>query len=680
VINFIKNIPLKGTNIKKTIARRNKMNIKLIALTLLTTFTFLLLTTPQQVIGNERTEKIVLFRDAVDKQVIETSGGTIIEEYKNIAAVKVYINEEKILSLKSNSEILLIEDEQRVEKSGQIVEWGVTAIQSQKAWNNHYTGKNVKIAIMDSGISPHEDLKIAGGKSFVSYTTSYKDDSGHGTHVAGIVGAQNNGLGIVGVAPNAKLYALKVLDKNGQGYLSDMISAIDWAISNKMDILNLSLGSLEPSYVLEKAMTKAYQSGMLIVAAGGNDGTSAGNGDNVAYPAKYPAVIAVSAVDQNNVRGSFSATGNAIEYSAPGVQIVSTHLNNKYVSYSGTSMATAFVTGSLALLKEMYPDLSPSAIREQLKRNALDLGAPGKDPWYGLGLVQTPLTPERLSGKDRFEVAANISRKGWASADTVFISNYNAFADALSAAPLAFKYNSPILLTHAASLNPVTKQEIIRLKAKNIVLVGGKGSLNDSLTKELRGLGKNVRRIDGQNRFEVSRNIALELGNYQTAIVANGLNYPDALAIAPFASKNGFPILLTHPEAASSETLEVIQKKNVQNTIIVGGEASVSRNVSYRMPKPIRIGGKDRYEVALNIFNKYFADTDKLYFATGTTFADALTGSVLITKENATILLTGKDTLPGSVSGALAKRNIQTYIILGGTGSIGSKVLSLLSK
>ncbi|WHX40268.1 S8 family serine peptidase [Mesobacillus sp. AQ2] len=656
------------------------MKIKLISLTFLTTFTLFLLVTPQQALGKETTEKIVLFRDAVNRHLIESYEGVIIEEYKNIPAVKININEAKILSLQSNSQILLIEDEQRVEKSGQMVEWGVKAIQTQKAWNSHYTGKNVKVAIMDSGISPHEDLKIAGGKSFVSYTASYKDDSGHGTHVAGIVGAQNNGLGIVGVAPDARVYALKVLDRNGQGYLSDMIAAIDWAITNNMDVLNLSLGSMEPSYVLERALNKAYKSGMLIVAAGGNEGTSTGNGDNVAYPAKYPAVIAVSAVDQNKVRGSFSATGNAIEFSAPGVGIVSTHLDNKYVSYSGTSMATAFVTGSLALLKEMYPDLSASALREKLGRNALDLGASGKDSWYGLGLVQTPLTPERLSGKDRFEVSANISQKGWDSADTVFISNYNAFADALSAAPLAYKYNSPILLTQAGSLNPVTKQEITRLKAKNIVLIGGSGSLNDSIAKELRGMGKNVRRIGGQNRFEVSKNIALELGTYQTAIVANGLNYPDALAIAPFAAKNGFPILLTRPEAASRETLEVIQKKNVQNTIIVGGEASVSRNVSYKLPKPVRIGGKDRYEVALNIFNKYFADTGKLYFATGTTFADALTGSVLITKENATILLTGKDTLPGSVSDTLAKRKIQTYIILGGTGSVGSNVLSSLSK
>lgn len=657
------------------------MKIKLFLLAiLLTTFAFFLLASPLQAMEIERIKKIVLFSEAVDKHIIESYGGTIIEEYKNFPAVKIYINEENVHSLKSNSEILLIEDEQKVEKSGQIIDWGVTSIQSQKAWDNHYTGRNVKVGIMDSGISPHEDLKVAGGKSFVSYTTSFKDDSGHGTHIAGIIGAQNNAMGIVGVAPDAQLYALKVLNRNGQGYLSDMISAIDWAISNHMDILNLSLGSMEPSFVLEKAINKAYQSGMLIVAAGGNDGTSAGNGDNVAYPAKYPAVIAVSAVDQNNVRGSFSATGNTIEFAAPGVDIVSTHLNNTYASYSGTSMATAFVTGSLALLKEMYPDLSAFELREQLKKNALDLGSPGKDPWYGLGVVQTPLTPERLSGRDRFEVAVNISKKGWVSADTVFISNYNAFADALSAAPLAYKYNSPILLTQAASLNPATKQEIIRLKAKSIVLVGGKGSLNDSVTKELRDMGKNVRRIGGQNRFEVSKNIALELGNYQTAIVANGLNYPDALAIAPFAAKNGFPILLTRPEAASKETIEVIQKKNVQNTIIVGGEASVSRNVSRSLPKPIRIGGKDRYEVALNIFNKYFAGTEKLYFATGTTFADALTGSVLITKENATILLTGKDALPDSVSAALTKRHIQTYILLGGPGSVGNGVLLSLTK
>lgn len=627
-----------------------------------------------------KVQKIVLFKKEIDLELIEKTNSYIIEDYKNLPAAKVEIPLNQIQRFISTPTVLSIENEQIVEAVGQVVDWGTSTVQSARAWQANYTGKNVKIAILDSGIAPHPDLKLAGGESFVPYTNSYTDDNGHGTHVAGIVAALNNDIGTVGVAPDAQLYAVKVLDSNGNGYLTYMIAAIDWAITNKMDIINLSLGSLDPSPILEYSINKAYNSGSLIVAAGGNEGNPEGTGDNVAYPAKYNSVIAVSAIDQQKNRGSFSATGNAIEYSAPGVAILSTHLNNGFAKLSGTSMSTGFVTGNLALLKEMYPTMSNNELREQLRKTAIDLGTPGRDPWFGFGLVQSPQSPERIAGKDRFEVAVNISRKGWQSSNTVFISNNNAFADALSAAPLAFKKDSPLLLTGSSSIHPLTREEIVRLGAREIILVGGRGSISESIEVELRNMGISVRRIDGKNRFEVSRNIAFELGNFQTAVIANGLNFPDALAIAPYASRNGFPILLTAPNYLPNETINVLQNKLPLNTIVVGGEASVSNNVFMQLPAATRIGGKDRYEVASNIFNQFFSNTNKIYYATGSTFADALTGSVLISKENTSLLLTQKEKLPESVLSILAARKFDKHIILGGVGSVGNGVITVLSK
>jgi minor extracellular protease Epr len=628
----------------------------------------------------QKVEKLILFKDYVDKTLIKHLNGTILEEYKNIPAIRISIPEENLYRLSQDISIKSIESEQHIKVDGQIQDWGVSSIQAPNAWHSNYTGKNVKVAVIDSGIFPHNDLTIAGGKSFVSYTNSYNDDNGHGTHIAGVIAAKNNDIGVVGVAPDSKLFAVKVLNNKGVGLLSDVLSGIDWAITNKMDIINLSLGSMDHSSILQETINRASNSGILVVAAAGNDGNSNGIGDNVSYPARYDSVIAVAATDSQNKRASFSSTGGAVDFASPGVNILSTFLNNQYVTYSGTSMAAPFVTGDLALLKEMYPTMPNKDLVEQLKKRAVDLGTRGWDPLYGNGLIQATKSPERITGADRFEVAVNVSKKGWQNSNTVFIANYMAFADALSASPLAYKYNAPILLTTAGNLNPSTKQEIIRLGAKEVIIIGGIGSVNESVKNEIRAIGKNTRRIDGSNRFEVSKNIANEMGTFQTAIVANGLNFPDALAISPYASVNGFPILLTKPDDLPHEIGVVLFQKKISNTVIVGGEASVSRNVYSKLPTPIRIGGKDRYEVAKNILDKYYPNPSKLFLATGSTFADALTGSVLVSKDKTALLLTTKDQLPNSTSIALSNRTIQDYTILGGVGSVGNTIFSLLTK
>jgi minor extracellular protease Epr len=634
---------------------------------------------PTNAYGQETATKLVLFKNGTAIQQIIDSGGVITERFDNFPAVKAQIPIDQIPDLANSADILSIEEDQKVAIEGQLQDWGASTIQSQKSWNRNFTGKNVKVAVIDSGISPHDDLAISGGKSFVSYTASYADDNGHGSHIAGIIGAKNNSIGIVGVAPDSMLYALKVLDKDGNGYLTDIIAALDWSVTNKMDILNLSLGSMESSPALEYSINKAYNSGILIVAAGGNEGRLDGKGDTVAYPAKYTSVIGVSAVNKLKDRAPFSATGKTIEFAAPGVNILSTYLNNSYARFSGTSQATGFVTGNLAILKEMFPTLSNSSLREQLKRNSLDLGLPGHDTWFGNGLIQSPFTPERISGMDRYEVAVNVSKRGWGSADTVFISNYNAFADALSAAPLAFKYNSPILLTANTQLNALTKRELLRLKAKNVVVIGGINSIPDKIVTELKNLGLNVRRIDGKDRFEVSKNIANALGSTNTAILANGFKFPDALAVAPYAAKNGYPILLTRSEKLPEEISSTIKLKAIKNMIVVGGELSISNDVLNQLPPRERIGGNDRYEVAVNITRKFYPATTKIYMATGLSFADALTGSVLAAKNNSSLILTSKDSLPNSVSTLLSERSMDAYVILGGVYSVSNNVLLKLN-
>jgi putative cell wall-binding protein len=282
----------------------------------------------------------------------------------------------------------------------------------------------------------------------------------------------------------------------------------------------------------------------------------------------------------------------------------------------------------------------------------------------------------RISGKDRFEVAVNISKQNWPQgASTVFISNYLAYADALSATPFAYRNNAPILLSHANKLTSVTKQEIIRLKPRNVVLIGGKGSLNNQIISDLKSLGiTNISRIDGKDRYEVSANIASRMPESGTAIVSNGMAFADALSIAPYAARSGFPILLTSKDALPKAITNLALNSNISQTIVIGGEGSVSNQVKDKLENSLRIGGADRYEVSANIANAYFQNTDRGYLATGMSFADALAGSVVAAKQNAPVLLTKTDKIPENIQSFLIKKQVKRITILGGTGSVKNEI------
>jgi subtilisin len=269
------------------------------------------------------------------------------------------------------------------EQPPQELPWGVDRIDAEWAWAVS-RGAGVSAAVIDTGIDKdHPDLvaNIAGGVNFVSKPpwkpadpNKWDDDSGHGTHVAGIIAAEDNDIGVIGVASQASLYAVKVLDRSGSGYVSDVISGIEWCIANGMHIANMSLGTDADIGALEAACEAAADAGVLLVAAAGNDG-----GD-VDYPGAYPTVIAVAATDAADNVPSWSSPGPEVAIAAPGVNVRSTWKGGGYETGSGTSMATPHVSGTLALVLA-------AAASTDLCSDADDLPPAGVDIYTGCGLV-----------------------------------------------------------------------------------------------------------------------------------------------------------------------------------------------------------------------------------------------------------------------------------------------------
>jgi subtilisin len=337
----------------------------------------------------------------VDENEIKNNGGDIRQSYRIIPAVSAKLSDQAIAKLKNNPRVAYIENDTILQATVDEynISWGVKHIGSKIVHDNSVNGTGVKIAVLDTGIDyNHEDLRdnYMGGFDFAFNDSDPFDDSynSHGTHVAGIIAAEKNGIGVVGVAPNASLYAVKVLDGAGFGYASWVIAGIEWAVDNKMDIATMSLGSSpdDPDlHSLEIACDNAYNAGVLLVAAAGNT-----NGGNVTYPAGFDSVIAVTATDQNDQKTSFSPVDPKIELAAPGVDIMSTiNKDNGYGLLSGTSMSAPHVTGVAALLissdglKDINGDgvVNYKDVRLQLQNTAKDLGDPGKDNNYGYGLV-----------------------------------------------------------------------------------------------------------------------------------------------------------------------------------------------------------------------------------------------------------------------------------------------------
>jgi hypothetical protein len=308
------------------------------------------------------------------------------------------------------------------------VTWNVERVSAPNVWNDS-TGAGIKVAILDTGASTHNDL-LAGGWNVLTNTANYTDAHGHGTMMAGVLAATMNNQGIVGVSPSVDVYAVKITE-GSQGNLSDALAGLQWAIDHDMNIVSISFGFTTYSQIFKEALQDAYDQGILLIAASGNDGSG-----RVLYPAAYATVIAVGSTDITNQRTTFSNYGLNLELVAPGADITTTGLGNTYVQGTGTSLSAPHVAGIAALDWAYNRSLTNVQLRGKLRNDAIDLGILGRDDEYGYGLVQANLYTTNYSWNDTYYYEIfNITNYGLSNQAVYFWLNGTGTIDDLMFTP-----------------------------------------------------------------------------------------------------------------------------------------------------------------------------------------------------------------------------------------------------
>lgn len=277
----------------------------------------------------------------------------------------------------------------------------------------------------------------------------------------------------------------------------------------------------------------------------------------------------------------------------------------------------------------------------------------------------------RIAGSDRIATAIEVSKKYYKTADTVIIARGDMYPDSLTASPLAKALKAPILLTQKDELDDRVMDEIARLGVKNVIIVGGESSINSTVESLLYKYDKDheIERIAGKNRYETSAAVATKLievaGNKNTAIIASGENFADALTAGAFASEKSYPILLVQKSSINPSIAKVIKGNKINKTCIAGGLNSVSSKVQKQLPEDTqRISGSDRYETAVKIAEKLF-EGKQAFVASGEVFADALVVSPIAGQQSSPILLVSRNKLPSSVTNYVTK-NIKQLTVVGG--------------
>jgi len=328
---------------------------------------------------------------------LKDTGTELLYVYYNVVkGLAIKIPNEKVLEqLKNNPLVAYMGNDRKISAfidtpiENQIIPANVDRVEDGESVNNiNPNFVDADIAILDTGIDlDHADLNVFHERSFIPGTINADDDHGHGTHLAGVAAAKDNSFGIVGIAPGARLWAIKVLESSGMGEISTLIKGLDYINQhqNQVDVAVLSLGCECESGALDIAINNSIKAGITIVVAAGNEGKDAGT----FTPANNPEVITVSAIADtdgkcggngpptpygaDDMLASFSNYGNVVDISAPGVDIYSTFKSNSYTKLTGTSMAAPHVAGAAALYISLHPEASPNDVKNYLLTSGTNL-------------------------------------------------------------------------------------------------------------------------------------------------------------------------------------------------------------------------------------------------------------------------------------------------------------------
>jgi subtilisin family serine protease len=596
-----------------------------------------------------------------------------------------------------------------------------------EAWNVTTGSSDVVVAVIDDGVDfSHPDLagqawvnpgEIAGngidddldglvddvnGWDFCHNDATLHDagEDFHGTHVAGSIAAAGNGIGVVGIAPKVRIMALKFInsanpDDPSCGQDTQAVAAIAYAKQHGARIINASWGGYDNSAALETAIR---DSGLLFVAAAGNDDSN--NDVFPMYPAAYQidTLLSVASVHNQGYLSSFSNYGpQSVAIAAPGEDILSTIPEGAYDEFSGTSMAAANASGVAALAASAHPSLGSTALRAHLIATARAL--PMSTGWIAnprmvdaRGAVVGKPDIRRLAGTDRYATAAAISAATYVPhVRYLLVANGLSFPDALAGGAVAAQFGAPLLLVKPTSIPTVTLNEIKRLKPQQIFVLGGTGVVSNSVLTQLAAYDGDVGgpyRLAGADRYSTAAAIsaAATWSRTPTVFIANGLNFPDALAGGAVTPAFVGPVLLTLPTGLPQATRTELARLQPTKIVILGGTGSVSTTVGTQLkayvPSPARVerwAGADRYATAQVIASHLYGLTPAprtVFLASGTTFPDGLSGDPPAGAYGGALLLTRSDLLPVPTKSALTAIDPVRIFVLGGTGVVSDAVMA----
>ncbi|WP_407312619.1 S8 family serine peptidase [Desulfosporosinus sp. SB140] len=606
-------------------------------------------------------------------------------------------------------------------------EWGLTKIEAQKAWNLGFTGSGIIVAVVDTGVDlNHPDLKdniLPGYNAITGVTgsTTTQDNNGHGTHVSGIIAAEANGVGVVGVAYQAKILPVKALTKQGEGTDDCIADGITWAADHGAKIINLSLGSDSEGDVLKEALQYASNKGCLIVAAGGNQED---NLTTISYPAADPLVLAVTATDSKDQIASFSLPGPQAGLAAPGVNIVSDYWQNSsgYAALDGTSMASPFVAGVAALVWSAHPDLSVQQVRLALENSALDLGSAGRDNSYGYGRVDAYWAVRFADKSQIFSSPANLD---WAGGTVQGGTNTTSATLAVPARAFGLDPSSNVTVSigpasNAAALpsdilpmgDAVSLQwnasvkKFLRLTLATVgntpdpsrigyifhwsgtrwILIGGglnATAINTDITEPgIYRVGFSLppeeHRMGGNDKIQTSLQISLAQfpNGTDTVLLATADDFSDALSGVPLAYKLHAPILLTTRDQLPAAVKTEIQRLAPKKIILLGGTAVISTNIEQQLQTTFsiqRLAGVTRFGTAAQIASA-LGTIGQAVLVNGTSFPDAISMASLAAQQGIPILLTNTNSLPSETDSIMRQLLISETTVGGGEAVVSPNI------